>query len=71
MYQAGQHSEQVRFRDILLRLRDAQVTTDDWQHLMTRSLACITDTEPYRDALHLFPTIDAVATQDFTKIINR
>jgi ATP-dependent DNA helicase PIF1 len=42
MRQAGQDSEQVRFREILLRLRDAHVTIDDWQHLMTRSLACIT-----------------------------
>ena len=33
--QAGQDHEQVRFREILLRLRDAQVTIDDWQHLMT------------------------------------
>ena len=61
MRQAGQDPEQVRFRDILLRLRDAQVTIDDWQHLMTRSLACITSTEPYRNALHFFPTIDTVA----------
>ena len=35
MRQAGQDPEQVRFREILLRLRDAQVTIDDWQHLMT------------------------------------
>ena len=51
MRQAGQDPEQVRFREIL-RLRDEQVIIDDWQHLMTRSLACITDMEPYRDALH-------------------
>lgn len=68
MRQAGQDPEQVRFREILLRLRDAQVTIDDWQHLMTRSLACITNMEPYKDALHLFPTTDTVAKYNVTKL---
>ena len=37
MRQAGQDPEQVKFRDILLRLRDAKVTLSDWNHLMTRT----------------------------------
>ena len=62
MRQAGQDPEQVRFREILLRLRYAQVTIADWQYLMTRSSACISelDMEPYRNTLHLYPTIKVV-----------
>ena len=35
--QAGSNPEQVKFRDILLRLRDAKLTVADWNHLMTRT----------------------------------
>ena len=34
MRQSGQDSDQVLFRDILLRLRDAKLTISDWEHLM-------------------------------------
>ena len=39
MRQSGQDPDQVLFRDILLRLRDAEVTTADWQHLMKQTPA--------------------------------
>ena len=61
MRQAGQDPKRVQFREILLGLRDAQVEIDDWRYLMTRSLAYITDMEPYRNALHLFPATDTIA----------
>ena len=32
----GSNSEQVRFRDILLRLRKGESTIEDWQLLLTR-----------------------------------
>ena len=38
MRQAGQDPEQVRFRDILLRLRNAQVTIEDWHATFDDSL---------------------------------
>ena len=34
MRQAGSDPDQVRFRDILLRLRNAQVTKEDWEELI-------------------------------------
>ena len=45
--QAGQDPEQVRFRDILLRLRDAKVTVADWNHLMTRTPTRVQDLSPF------------------------
>ena len=36
MRQREQDQEQVRFRENLLRLRDASVTKADWDHLMTK-----------------------------------
>lgn len=32
----GSHPDQMRFRDLLLRLRDAETTQDDWKILLTR-----------------------------------
>lgn len=37
MRQAGQDPSQVLFRDILLRLRNGQITESDWKHLMGRT----------------------------------
>ena len=61
MRQSGQDEEQVRFREIFLRLRDASVTKDDWEHLMTRRDGQIANKDNFSQALHLFPTVNAVA----------
>ena len=37
MRQSGQDPQQVKFRDILLRLRDAKVTKADWECLMNQT----------------------------------
>ena len=37
MHQAGQDTDQVRFRNILICLRNAEVTLDNWEHLRTRT----------------------------------
>ena len=50
MRQLGQNPEQVRFREIL-HLRNAQVTVEDWQYLMTRSVTCISNDHDFEDAL--------------------
>ena len=34
MRQAGNSPEQIQFRSILMRLRDAEVSVDDWNYLM-------------------------------------
>jgi len=60
MRQAGQDPEQVHFRDILLRLRNAQVTVADWKHLMTSTPTRVQDVSPFASALRLIPTVEAV-----------
>ena len=57
MRQAGQDPSQVLFRQILLRLRNGEVTEDDWKHLMTRTPAQISDISAFNDALRLFLTV--------------
>ena len=46
--QAGQDSIQIRFQDILLRLRNAEVTMENWQHLMEQTPTKILDTKDTR-----------------------
>ena len=68
MRQSGQDPNQVLFRQILLRLRDAQLTTDDWKHLMNQTPAQVQDLAPFSSALHLHPTIEAVVEHNITKL---
>ena len=56
MRQAGQDADQELFRDILLRLRNAETTVDDWKHLMRRTPAEVGDTTAFDHALHLYPS---------------
>ena len=68
MRQSGQNPEQVLFRQILLNLRDGQVTTADWQHLMEQTRARVQDLTLFSAALYLFPTIDAVAQHNVSRL---
>ena len=68
MRQSGQDPNQVLFRQILLRLRDAQLTTDDWKHLMNQTPAQVQDLAPFSSALHLHPTIEAVVEHNISKL---
>ncbi len=68
MRQSGQDQEQVRFREILLRLRDASVTKEDWEHLMTRREGQVANKEYFSQELHLLPTVDAVAAYNLDKL---
>ena len=43
MRQSGQDPEQVRFREILLHLRNAETSEEDWEHLMEQTPTRITD----------------------------
>ena len=61
MRQSGQDSEQVRFRDILLRLRNAETTEEDWEHLMEQTPTRISDQSSFVTALRLFPMVEDVA----------
>ena len=68
MRQAGSDPDQVKFRDILLRLRDAQATTADWNELMKQTPTNVQDLTPFTNALHLYPTVEAVVEHNVTKL---
>ena len=68
MRQAGNDPEQVKFRNILLRLRDAKVTLEDWKHLMDQTPSIISDQSVFLDALHLYPTVEAVVEHNIAKL---
>jgi len=44
MRQSGDDPSQALFRDVLLRLRNCEVTKDDWRTLMTRIPVQVSDT---------------------------
>ena len=50
--QNGQDREQVRFRELLLHLRDGEVSVADWELLMTGCRSRV-DGAAFDDALHL------------------
>ena len=68
MRQSGQNPAQVLFRQILLRLRDAHLTEDDWKQLMKQTPAQVSDLAPFTNALHLRPTIEAVVEHNVTRL---
>ena len=68
MCQAGSDPDQVRFRDILLRLRNAQVTKEDWEELMKHTPTIVQDLTPFTSALHLYPTVEAVVEHNISKL---
>ena len=68
MRQSGQDSDQVLFRDILLRLRDAKLTISDWKQLIKQTPTEVTGLAPITNALHLHPTIEAVVEHNITRL---
>ena len=68
MRQAGQDAGQELFRSLLLRLRNAELTVEDWKHLMTRTAGDVGDIRQFDTALHLYPTIEAVAEHNVAKL---
>ena len=69
MRQSGQDPSQVLFRDILLQLRNGEVTASDWEHLMSRTPARITDaTSSFNGSLRLFPTVEAVGEHNVGRL---
>ena len=68
MRQAGSDPDQVHFRDILLRLRNAQVTKEDWEELMKHTPTIVQDLTPFTSALHLYPTVEAVVEHNVSKL---
>jgi len=68
MRQSGDDHSQSLFRDILLRLRNCEVTENNWGVLMTRTPAHVHDTSSFTNAFHLFPTIEAVVQHNIHKL---
>lgn len=68
MRQAGSDSGQVHFRDILLHLRNAEITVDDWQLLMSQTPTAVANLTPFATALHLHPTVEAVVEHNVAKL---
>ena len=65
MRQAGNDPSQVQFRDILLKLRNA---AQDWEELMKHTPTNVQDLTPFANALHLYPTVEAVVEYNITKL---
>ena len=65
--QDGQDREQVRFRELLLHLRNGEVSVADWELLMTQCRSRV-DSAAFDDALHLHPTVQAVAEYNVAKL---
>ena len=66
--QAGQDPQQIQFRNILLRLRGGISTTDDWNYLMRRTPTEVQDLSLFANALHLYPTKEAVVEHNVAKL---
>uniref|UniRef100_A0A1X7T4X8 Uncharacterized protein n=1 Tax=Amphimedon queenslandica TaxID=400682 RepID=A0A1X7T4X8_AMPQE len=64
MRQPGQDPDQIRFRDILMGLRNGETTMEDWNYLMEQTPTRLQDQSPYVNALRLFPTVEAVVHQN-------
>ena len=68
MRQVGSDVKQKLFRAILLRMRNAETTLDDWNQLMIRTVAEVGDMASFEGALRLYSTAEAVAEHNFCKL---
>ena len=68
MRQSGKDPSQVLFPQMLLRLKDGQVTQDDWRYFMSRTPAQVSDLSQFTAALHLFPTTEAVVERNVSQL---
>ena len=68
MRHAGQDAGQERFLNLLLRLRNVELTVEDWKYLMTQTAGEVGDTKSFDDALHLYCTIESVAEHNVAKV---
>ena len=68
MRQTGHDPQQVLFRDILMRLRDAKVSVDDWNCLMTQTPTNVQDITAFSTSLHLIPTVEAVVEYNVAQL---
>ena len=65
---AGLDTEQQLFCGFLLRLRDRQMTVEDWKHLMKQRPAVVGATTPFTETPHLFTTASDVAEHNIPNL---
>ena len=63
----GMTTEQVQFRDLLLRLRKGESTVDDWK-LLTRQPSNVTNLYDFEDATRLFYSNEQVANYNHVQL---
>ena len=68
MRQAGQDPEAVAFRALLIRMRNGQVTEDDWKLLLQRSTKNVLMDE-FSDAIRLYFDKKSVAEYNYQKLL--
>ncbi len=68
MRQAGSNPNQELFRDILMRLRNGELAQEDWKEFMKQTPAELGDTTSFERALRLYPTVEAVAEHNASKL---
>ena len=65
----GTSSEQVNFRDLLLQLRKAESTVDDWKLLLTRQPSHIPNLSEFQDSTKLLYSNEQVANYNHEQLI--
>lgn len=61
-------TENTKFRELLLRLRDGKSTKQDWTDILARTHSNATDTDDFADAVHLFYTKEQVIKFNVEKL---
>ena len=64
----GMTSEQVSFRELLLRLCKGESTIDDWKLLLTRQPSNVTNIQQFNDATRLFYSNEQVANYNHEQL---
>jgi hypothetical protein len=64
----GMSSEQVKFRDLLLRLRKGESTVNDWELLLTRQPSNISNLTEFEHATRLFYSNEQVGNYNHDQL---
>lgn len=64
----GYSPEQVKFRDLLMRLRTGDCNQDDWNLLLTRQPSKVKNITDFKDTIRLYYSNDDVANYNFQKL---
>lgn len=64
----GYSPEQVKFRDLLMRLRTGDCNQDDWNLLLTRQQPKVKNITEFKGAIRLYYSNEDVANYNFQKL---